>query len=123
MNSVHWSNIVFTQQLNPISKSISAALSSAESAYCPQLTKREKKEGSAQLATWANADMGSNAKRGTEVPIWASCLLGDLDGVRKALANGQNVNDRSPGGVPGLMYACSGGHNGILDLMLVDFKC
>ena len=67
--------------------------------------------------------MCADAKIGTDVPIWASCLLGDLEGVRSALANGQNGNDRSPGGVPGLMYACSSGHNGILDLMLVGFKC
>ena len=74
------------------------------------------------MATSANADMCGDAKSGADVPIWASCLLGDLEGVRSALANGQNVNDRSPGGVPGLMYTCSGGHNGILDLMLVVLK-
>ena len=112
------SNIVFRQQLNSISKSISDAVSAAESASL-ELTKRHKK----QSATCADADMCADAKSGTDMPIWVSCLHGDLEGVRSALANGQNVNDRSPGGVPGLMYACSGGHNGILDLMLVDFKC
>ena len=66
--------------------------------------------------------MCTDAKSGTDVPIWVSCILGDLEGVRSALANGQNVNDRSPGGVPGLMYACSRGHNGVLDVILVDFK-
>ena len=114
------SNIVFRQQLNSVSKSISDVVSAAESASL-ELTKRHKN----QLATSADADiMCADAKSGTDhVPIWVSCLLGDLEGVRSALANGQNVNDRSPGGVPGLMYACSGGHNGILDLMLVDFIC
>ena len=49
-------------------------------------------------------------------------FLEDLEGVQSALANGQNVNERSPGGVSGLMYACNGGHKGILDLLLVDLK-
>ena len=66
--------------------------------------------------------MCADAKSGPDVPIWASCFLGDLEGVRSGLANGQYVNDRSPGGVSGLMYACSGGNKGILDLLLVDFK-
>ena len=63
--------------------------------------------------------MYAYVKSRTDVPIWVSCLIGDLEGVQSALANGQNVNDRSPGGVPGLMYACTRRHNGILDLMLV----
>ena len=75
------------------------------------------------MSTTVNADMYAVVKSRTDVPIWVSCLLGDLEGVRSALANGQNVNDRSPGGVPGLMYACSRGHNEILELMLVDLKC
>ena len=66
--------------------------------------------------------MKAEAKGRTDVPIWASCFLEDLEGVQSALANGQNVNERSPGGVSGLMYACIGGHKGILDLLLVDFK-
>ena len=114
-------NIVFRQQLNSISKSISAAISSVQQNLQAKGTWSKK---SKQLAAWANADMSSKAKSGSAVPIWASCLFGDLEGVRRALANGQDVNVRSPLGVPGLMYACSGSHNGILDLLLVvDFKC
>ena len=76
-----------------------------------------------QSATCANAEMCAEAKSGTDVPIWASCFLGDLEGVRSGLASGHYVNDRSPGGVSGLMYVCSWGRKGILDLLLVDFKC
>lgn len=40
--------------------------------------------------------------------------------VRAALASGQNVNQRSPSGVSGLMYAASGSHDDIVELLLLQ---
>ena len=53
-----------------------------------------------------------------ETPMWIHCILGDLEGVRSALHRGQNANQRSPFGVSGLMYAASGNHPDIMELLL-----
>ena len=50
--------------------------------------------------------------------MWIHCILGDLEGVRTALHHGQNANQRSPFGVSGLMYAASGNHPDIMELLL-----
>ena len=60
------------------------------------------------------------AKRNTAFanlpPLWVSCMQGNLSWVFASLARGGNPNASSPGGVPGLMYASSRGHNDILEV-------
>ena len=51
-------------------------------------------------------------------PLWVSCLQGNISWVVESLARGANPNTSSPGGVPGLMYASSRGHNDILEVFL-----
>ena len=62
------------------------------------------------------------AKRNTAFanlpPLWVSCMQGNLSWVFASLARGGNPNTSSPGGVPGLMYASSRGHNDILEVLL-----
>merc|ERR1711953_841918 len=40
--------------------------------------------------------------------------------VREALDNGQDVNQQSPGGISGLMYATCGSHTDIVELLLLQ---
>ena len=54
----------------------------------------------------------------SEMPLWIHCILGNTEGVREALQCGQNANQRSPFGVSGLMYAASGKHLDIMELLL-----
>ena len=63
------------------------------------------------------------AKRNTAFanlpPLWVSCMQGNLSWVFASLARGGNPNASSPGGVPGLMYASSRGHNDILEVFII----
>ena len=62
------------------------------------------------------------AKKNTAIvnlpPLWVSCMQGNTSWVVASLARGGNPNTSSPGGVPGLMYASSRGHNDILEVLL-----
>ena len=40
--------------------------------------------------------------------------------MREALDNGQDVNQQSPGGISGLMYATCGSHTDIVELLLLQ---
>ena len=51
-------------------------------------------------------------------PLWKLCEDGKLDEVRSALARGEDVNDKDPGGRTALMYAVREKHNSIVKLLL-----
>ena len=77
-------------------------------------------EGSGQLHWQRGKTRRAMAVKSTTYinppPLWVSCLQGNISWVVASLARGVNPNTSSPGGVPGLMYASSRGHNDVLEV-------
>ena len=51
-------------------------------------------------------------------PFWQLCEQGKLEEVKKALGNGEDVNDSGDVGVTALMSAICNGHKSIIKLLL-----
>ena len=51
-------------------------------------------------------------------PLWQLCYNGNLEGVKAAIANGEDVNGACEKNITGLIYAARRGHTSVVEVLL-----